>query len=129
MTSDGPALSAQREPGTAQWNTRALIARHKVPAAGAAAVLLILLALSVSVLLGPHGGTVGDSTSCSQWGSSNQLQQQAYARLYLRQHGTLPNGATGVSGVEAAVNAGCMASFASDEEDNVTVLDAIQKNY
>jgi hypothetical protein len=89
--------------------------------------LLILIALFVVALVGPRGGAVSDSTSCTQWGSSNQSEQHAYGELYLREHGRRV--ASTVSGVEAAINAGCMAAFASDEEDTVTVLDAIEKNY
>ncbi len=114
---------------TTQWTMRSLIARHRWAAAGVALVVLLMVGLFLGIVLGPRGGPVSDSTSCTQWSSSNQSEQQAYGRRYLREYGKAPRGRTGVSGVEAAVNAGCMAAYASDEEDTVTVLDAIVKNY
>jgi hypothetical protein len=108
---------------------RAMIAGHKLVSATAAIVLLITLALFFVALLGPRAGRVDDSTSCSQWSSSNQAEQRSFAQRYLSAHGNVANQATGVAGVEAAVNNGCMAAFASDEEDRVTVLDAIEKRY
>lgn len=124
-----PSHAAQRGPATAEMTMRALIARHKLLAAGTAVAALIMVALFLAAVLGPRGGIVRDSASCSQWSSSNQTEQQAYGQRYLSEDRTLPGGATGVPAVEAAVNAGCTAAFASDEEDSVTVLDAINKNY
>jgi hypothetical protein len=130
LASERPTPSqGKRGADTVPWSMRALIARHKLPAAGVALVVLITVALFVVAVLGPRNGAVGDSASCTQWGSSSQSEQQAYAERYLGGHGNVPQQAPGVSGVEAAVNAGCMAAFANDEEDTVTVLDAIEKRY
>ena len=67
---------------------RSLIASHKaaslVIAAALCAVTVAVLAL---VLLGPKAGAVTDSTTCAQWGSTNVNQQDAYARLYVKEHG------------------------------------------
>jgi hypothetical protein len=114
---------------TAQWSTRALITRHKLAAAVAALLVALFVGLFLAIVLGPRGGTVTGSTSCTQWSSSNQSEQQAYSERYLSEHGHLPSGGTGVPAVEAAINAGCMAAYASDEEDAITVLDAIERRY
>jgi hypothetical protein len=114
---------------TTEWTMRSLIARHRLAAAGAALVVLLMVGLFLGIVLGPRSGPVTDSTSCTQWSSSNQSEQQAYGERYLREYGKSPSGTNGVSGVEAALNAGCMAAYASDEEDTVTVLDAIEKRY
>lgn len=108
---------------------RSLIARHKLATLGSLAVVVILLAMLLLTVLGPKAGAVTDQTSCSQWGSSSQTKQAAYARLYVREHGSLASGATSVSAVETAINNGCMAAFGSDEEDKVSVLQSIRKLY
>jgi len=72
---------------------------------------------------------VSDSTSCSGWSSANQVQQHAYARLYVQEHGSLSNGARDAASVEAAINKGCLQAFGSDVADNVTVLQAINDQY
>jgi hypothetical protein len=110
-------------------SVRALIRRHKLAAAAAFAVLVTTAAMLAVVVLAPRNGAVQDSTSCTQWSSSSQDQQQAFAIGYLGQHGNVAGRVPGAAGVEAAVNAGCMAAFSSDEEDTVTVLDAIEKRY
>jgi hypothetical protein len=129
MTSPSPPTLTQPGEESAELTVRALIRGHRAVAAGAAAIVLITAALFLAAVLAPRNGAVVDSTSCSQWGSSSQSQQQGYALRYLDQHGNVPHQAPGVAGVEDAVNAGCMAAYASDEEDSVTVLDAIQKRY
>ncbi len=124
-----PQFLAQPGPEAADWTVRALVRRHKLAAAGAAATVLIIAAMFVAAVVVPRNGAVGYATSCLQWGSSSQAQQQAFAGLYLGQHGNMPHQAPGVAGVENAVNSGCLAAFNSDEEDSVTVLDAIEKRY
>jgi hypothetical protein len=108
---------------------RKLIARHKWFALSALAVLVILVVMFLVAVLGPKAGAVTDSTACSQWGSSNQNEQAAYARLYVREHGPLSGGATSVAAVESAINNGCLAAYSSDEEDTVSVLQSIRKEY
>jgi hypothetical protein len=119
----------QPGPEAAELSARALIRRHKLAAGAAFAVLVVTVAMLVAVVLAPRNGALGDSTSCTQWSSSSQDQMQAFANRYLGQHGNVTGQVAGAAGVVAAVNAGCMAAFSSDEEDNVTVLDAIEKRY
>ncbi len=108
---------------------RSLIARHRLLALSALAVILILLAMLLVAVLGPKAGAVTDATSCSQWGSTDQNKQAGYARLYVQEHGPLSGGATSVGAVESAINNGCMAAYGSDEEDTVSVLQSIRKQY
>lgn len=108
---------------------RRLIADHKWFALSALAVLVILVVMFLVAVLGPKAGAVTDSTACSQWGSSNQNEQAAYARLYVREHGPLSGGAASVAAVESAINNGCLAAYSSDEEDTVSVLQSIRKEY
>lgn len=107
----------------------ALVSRYRWFALASLAVVVIIVVMLLVAVLGPKAGAVTDATSCSQWGSTNQTKQAAYARQYVRQHGPLSDGATSVAAVEAAINNGCMAAFASDEEDTVTVLKSIRKQY
>jgi hypothetical protein len=102
-----------------------LMADNKGLAMGALALLVVMLALFVVEFVGPRAGPVRDSTSCSQWSSANQAQQSAYAGLYVKEHGSLPSGASDAASVEAAINNGCMQAFGSDVADTVTVVRAI----
>ena len=130
MTSPAePQVLAPSGLETADWTVRALVRRHKLAAAVAAAFILITAGTFVAAVIVPRNGAVGDSTSCLQWGSSSQTQQQAFGELYLARHGNVAQQVPGVAGVENAVDAGCLAAFSSDEEDSVTVLDAIEKRY
>ncbi|HWD64820.1 MAG TPA: hypothetical protein VG405_06560 [Solirubrobacteraceae bacterium] len=106
-----------------------LVSRYRWFALAALAVLVILAVMLLVAVLGPKAGAVTDSTACSQWGSTNQTKQAAYARQYVRRHGSLADGASSVAAIESAINTGCMAAYASDEEDTITVLQSIRKQY
>ncbi len=114
----------------APWTVRGLIASHKlgslvVAALGAATVAVVLL-----VLLGPKAGAVTDATTCAQWGSTNVNQQNAYARLYIKEHGRVA-AAWGppAQGVINAINAGCYQAFGEDVSDTATVVQAISRDF
>jgi hypothetical protein len=79
--------------------------------------------------LGPKAGAVSDSTTCTQWGSANQVQQAAYAKLYVKEHGPLRGGATSPSKVIAAINDGCARAYGDDVSDTATVTQAISGNF
>ena len=106
-----------------------LIRRHRWVALSTLGIIVVLLAMLLLAVLGPKAGAVTDKTSCSQWGSTNQTKQATYARLYVREHGPLKSGASSVDAVETAINNGCMAAYGSDEEDTVSVLQSIRKQY
>ena len=106
-----------------------LIARHRWVALGTLLIVVLLLAMLLLAVLGPKAGAVTDATSCAQWGSTNQTRQADYARGYVRRHGPLSGGATSVVAVEGAINTGCMSAYGSGEEDTVSVLQSIRKQY
>jgi hypothetical protein len=70
---------------------------------------------------------VTDSTTCTMWGSTNQIQQRAYALLYVREHGPLAGGVHDPAAVIGAINNGCNEAYVSDVEDNATVVQAVQQ--
>jgi hypothetical protein len=94
-----------------------------------AAVIAVMLAMILVALLGSKGGAVRDATTCTQWGSANQHQQAAYARLYVREHGPLSDGGTSPTSVIAAINDGCTRAYGEDVSDTVTVVQAISGNF
>jgi hypothetical protein len=108
---------------------KAVIFRHKAASALAAAVLLIVLSVLASVLLPGGGGALSDSASCSAWASASQSQQNAYSQLYLNEHGRVPSGAAGVSGVRSAINNDCVKAAYLGESDDVTIVAAIEHAY
>jgi tetrahydromethanopterin S-methyltransferase subunit F len=107
------------------WNTRALVAKHKVAALVAGVLLALLLVIVVGGLLTSRPVTVSDSTTCTSWGSTSDTDQLAYARLYVREHGPLAGGVTDPAQVVAAINNGCGEAYVNDVEDNVNVVQAL----
>jgi hypothetical protein len=90
----------------------------------------VTLAVFVMTALGAKGGAVTDSTTCAQWGSTNVNRQNAYARLYVREHGPV-NARWGPApvGVINAINAGCYKAFGEDVSDSASVVQAISRNF
>jgi len=106
-----------------------LLLRHRAVSLALLAVLVLFAALIVPEMIGAGSLKITDATSCSTWGASNQLKQDAYARRYVKRHGPLRNGATAPASVVTAINSGCTAAFGYDEADNVTVAQAIKGQY
>ncbi len=115
--------------GVEQWTVRSLIARHKAAALGAAAVCAVIVAMALVAALGAKAGPVTDTTTCTGWGSANQRQQNAYARLYVSEHGAVPGGGTSPASVITAINDGCGKAFGEDVSDSTTVAQAISGNF
>jgi hypothetical protein len=111
------------------WTVRGLIARHRAEALGLAAVIAVMVALTLAAFLDSKGGAISDATTCSQWGSANQNQQVAYARLYVREHGPLRGGETSPTSVIAAINDGCSQAYTDDVADTATVVQAISGTF
>ncbi len=88
-----------------------------------------MVAMILVAVLGAKGGVVNDATTCSQWSSTNQTQQLAYAKLYFEKHGPLPDGATSPASVIAAINNGCEQAFGEDVSDTTTLVQAISGKY
>jgi hypothetical protein len=115
--------------GSEQWTLRRLIARNKRVSAAVLALIVVLLAGMVVEAVASRAAKISDATSCSAWSSANQLQQSAYAALYVREHRALPSRARDAGSVETAINDGCIQAFSFDESDTVTVLQAINHQY
>jgi hypothetical protein len=112
------------------WTLRGLIADHKQATLGVVVVLALLVATIVVPALGAKGGAVTDSTSCTQWGSANVDQQDAYARLYVREHGQVsPRWGEPPASVINAINAGCTQAFGENVSDSATVTQAISRTF
>jgi hypothetical protein len=100
----------------------------------ASLVIAALCATTVGVLLfvtlGPKAGAVTDGTTCAQWGSTNVTAQEAYATLYIKEHGRV-SAAWGPAGqgVINAINAGCYEAFGEDVSDTATVVQAIARSF
>lgn len=111
------------------FSVRGLLRRHKLVALGLAGIIALMLAMILVAVLGPKGGAVTDSTTCTQWGSANQAQQAAYGKLYVKEHGPLRGGGSSSSEVIAAINNGCAQAYGDDVSDTVTVRQAISGNF
>ena len=123
-------LASLRTTDYVPWTVRGLVASHK----RASLVIAILGALTVAVFLwvalGPKAGAVSDSTTCAQWGSTNVNGQQAYARLYVREHGSVAAAwGPAPQGVINAINAGCYQAFGEGVDDQATVVQAISRDF
>ena len=114
----------------APWSVRSLIASHKAASLLIAALLAATVAIFAIVALGPKAGAVTDSTTCAQWGSTNVNEQDAYARLYVSEHGPVsPRWGPAPTGVINAINAGCYQAFGEDVSDTATVVQAVSRSF
>ena len=125
----GTSASTAASKDAELWTLRSLLARHKRVALGLAALLVLVVATTVLSALGSKAGAVSDSTTCTQWGSANQAQQAAYAKLYVKEHGSLRGGGTSASRIIDAINTGCARAYGDDASDTVTVAQAISDKF
>jgi hypothetical protein len=89
-----------------------------------------MLAVLLLVALGPKAGAASDSTTCTQWSSTNVNGQDAYARLYVKEHGSVAAGwGPAPQGVINAINAGCYQAFGEGVDDQATVVQAISRDF
>lgn len=114
----------------APWTLRGLVASHKVASLVVAALCVLTMAAFALTALGPKAGAVTDSSTCAQWSSTNVNQQDAYARLYVRERsGVSPRWGPAPTGVINAINAGCYQAFGEDVSDTATVVQAISRSF
>lgn len=114
----------------APWTVRGLIASHRKASLVIAGLCVLTVGFSVLMALGPMAGAVTDSTTCTQWGSTNVNGQDAYARLYVREHGPVSSRwGPAPSGVVNAINAGCFKAYGEDVSDETDVVEAISGNF
>lgn len=124
------ASTRRQGEGVELWTIRGLIARHKVGTLVVVGLIMLMVIPFVLVGLGSKGGVVTDSTTCDQWGSTNVNGQNAYARLYVREHGPVaPRWGPGTVGVINAINAGCYQAFGEDVDNTATVVQAIHRTF
>jgi hypothetical protein len=123
-------LATLRPTDFVPWTVRSLIGSHKVASLVAGVVCAVTVAVLALVLLGPKAGAVTDSTTCEQWGSTNVNQQNAYARLYVKEHGEVAKGwGPPPTGVINAINAGCYQAFGEGVDNAATVVQAISRDF
>lgn len=95
-----------------------------------AGLCVLTLAYLALVALGPKAGPVTDRTTCEQWGSTNITRQDAYARLYVSEHGGVsPRWGTAPTGVINAINAGCYQAYGEGVAGTATVVQAISRSF
>ncbi len=123
-------LATLRPSDFAPWTIRGLIASHKIASLVIAALCAVTVAVLLLVTFGPKAGAVTDSTTCAQWGSTNVNAQDAYARLYVREHGPVSRDwGPSPAGVVNAINAGCYQAFGEDVSDTATVVQAVSRSF
>ncbi len=111
-------------------NLRSLVAAHKLVSLIVGVLCALTVAVFVLTALGPRAGAVTDSSTCAQWSSANVDQQDAYAALYVREHGGVsPRWGPAPAGVINAINAGCYQAFGEDVSDTATVMQAIARSF
>lgn len=89
----------------------------------------MVVSLVLAVALGSNAGPVTDATTCTQWGSTTQNRQTAYAELYVREHGPVPRYGSSPAAVIDAINYGCGLAYGDDASDTTTVVQAITGNF
>jgi hypothetical protein len=109
---------------------RGLIASHKVVSLAIAGLCALMVAYFALIALGPRAGAATDKTTCAQWSSLNVNRQDAYARLYVTEHGSVsPRWGPAPVGVIDAINAGCYQAFGEGVSDTATVVQAISRDF
>jgi hypothetical protein len=111
------------------WSIRGLIVKHKLAALVVAGLCAATVVTLVLVVLGSRAGAVTDRTTCTQWGSTNQSGQTAYARLYLSEHGAVASYGSTPAAVIDAINFGCGVAYGDDVGDTATVVQAIRGTF
>ncbi len=112
------------------WTVRGLIASHKAASLVIAALCAVTVGAFALIALGPRAAAVTDGTTCAQWGSTNVNGQDAYATLYVSEHGPVsPRWGPAPAGVINAINAGCYQAFGEDVSDQATVVQAISRDF
>lgn len=123
-------LATHAGPHIAPWTVRGLIASHRKASLVIAGLCVLTVGFSVLIAVGPSAGAVTDSTTCTQWGSTNINGQDAYARLYVREHGPVSRRwGPAPKGVVNAINAGCDRAYGYDVSDQTNVVQAISGDF
>jgi hypothetical protein len=132
MTTDNASGDASASGPTARepLTVRSVILRHKVAWIGGIALLFVLVALmAATVLLGSSAGALSDSSTCSEWSSASQAQQNAYSHLYVNEYGALLSIDLDAVGIESAINRDCTRAAYLGESDDLSIYAAITHHY
>lgn len=123
--------AAVSEPGPPERVTLGMLAaRHKAACALGLATLLVLVLVIVATALSSSAAVaLTDGTSCSQWAAASPAQRTAYAQLYVREYGGLPDGARAAGTITATIGSDCARAAYLGEADEVTVLAAVKHAY
>jgi hypothetical protein len=125
-----PTSTASKGPGVELWTFRGLVAKYpRASFAAAGLVVAMVVSLVLAVALGTNAGAVTDATTCTQWGSTTQNRQSAYAALYLKEHGAIPHWGGSRADVLNAINWGCGLAYGDDVSDTTTVDQAINGTF
>jgi hypothetical protein len=111
------------------WTVRGLIAAHRRAALAAAAGCALMLAITLAAIFGAKAGAVTDRSTCTQWGSANVVRQDAYARLYVKEHGPVRGAGTSTASVVSAINISCLEAYNEDVSDETTVVQALSGTF
>lgn len=115
--------------GYGQPSLRTFLLKHRFLGLSALAAILVLAGFTAAGIATSSSAPLSDATTCTRWSSAHQAEQDAYAALYLREHGSLPNGARDTLSVENAIDNSCLQAFSSSDEDRVTLLQAAHGDY
>lgn len=95
-----------------------------------ALVCALMVGYLLLIALGPRAGAVTDGSTCEEWGSTNVTRQDAYAKLYVSEHGAVsPRWGPAPAGVINAINAGCYQAYGEGVANKATVVQAISRNF
>ncbi len=92
-------------------------------------VLLLIAFTAAAAISSSSNAALSDSTSCSQWVSASQAQQNGYAQLYLKEHGAPSSGARNADGVRSMITSTCTQAAYLGESDDVSVIAAIKHDF
>lgn len=130
----GPADSgsdAAALPGTSagyRWTVTSVARRHKRVAAGALAVVVAVIAVTLitTVSSSARRQPFSDAASCTQWAAGTRGQKLAYAHLYIDEYGRFADTARNAARVEAAIDRACTKASYLGEADDLSVLAGIR---
>jgi hypothetical protein len=112
------------------FTVRSIVLRHRRASAGAVALLVALIALTVGTAVSSSSRVpLSDSASCSEWAAGTTAQKSAYSHLYINEYGAYPNTARYAAAVQAAINRACTHAAALGEADDVSVLAALRRAF
>ena len=81
------------------------------------------------MLLGSSGEALSDSSTCSEWSSASQAQQNAYSHLYVNEYGALLSIRPDAVRIESAIDRDCTHAAYLGESDDLSVYAAIRHQY